>query len=1245
MWCESLVKDPRIVGGACYPGGRDGLTIPGIEGDTSRVQQLRRGHTTAKLPPSPSSSVNPSALLRPILFVICLANIVLAPLAKAELLVFYRFETPNGGTVINDGILAGTGTIVGGATFGPSRHALYGSAFIGNRTGANDAHIETGLTGTQLGMGPGGVYTAMAWINWAGGSGHVDHMVFGQLDGPGNGAQLHHGIRDDSAPNNIHFGGWGGPQDISDAGAVPANEWTHVTWQYDGTDKVTYVNGVEAARAAGNNITDPSLEVIIGGHGRDANPVQSFNGSIDEVKIYNEVLTAAQIVEAMGPTNLSDGDQDGDGLSDVDELDVYGTDPEDPDSDSDGMEDGAEVNAGLDPLSSVGDDGATGDPDNDNLNNLAEVNVHGTDPHDSDSDNDGLEDGEETVEGTMPLEPDTDGDTLTDGAEVNTHGTNPLNTDTDGDNFDDNVEIAANTSPTDPNEFPAVDPGAPLIYYPFNVESGTVVENLGSAGTSGTLTTAGSYGSSKDEDFGTAFEGNRLGANDAVVITGMDGTELGMGSNSTSYTAMAWIFWNGSSGHVDHMVFGQDDQNAGGNGAQLHHGIRDDSGANIHFGGWGGAQDISDAGAVPAGEWTHVAWQYDGSGPGEAAVYVNGLETARQDKNNITDPALTVLVGGHSRDGSPYHSFNGKLDEVKIYDRALTQEEIQVAMSPLPIGPSINFFTANSLTIPTGAPLILSWNVDGDPTTLMIDQGIGDVLPLTTNGVGQITLDPGPSTNTTYTITAENADGSNTAQVTVGVTDLPIIEFFTSTQTIVAPDTPVQLDWSVVNADSLDLNGSDVTGTTSLGVQPSETSTWTLTATNGNGTSVESVTVTVVIPGEPAISEISASNNSLLTDEDGESKDWIEVYNPSGTTAILNGYYLTDDPDNLRKWRIPNMTLPSGQRLIIFASGKDRAVAGSELHTNFSLRSGGEYLALTKEDGAEMIILSEFDPYPRQFEDISWGVFPDGLTYGYFTSPTPGTANGSGVVDYVRDTNFVPKRGFYDSPFDVTISSDTPDAQIRYTLDGTAPTIATGTLYTGPINISTTTTLRAIAYKPGLLSTNVDTQTYIFLDDVLDQPTNPAGFPTSWNGTGADYQMDPDVVDSPTYSGTIKDDLKSIPTMSIVMRTSDMFGGSGIYANPDNSGSQWERAGSVELFSADGEKDMQVNCAVAHAGWSRSAAAVPQAQLPPAVQAPVRSYQARLPAVRGRHRGCRRGYGELRYRDLARRVQQHLAPR
>ncbi len=231
--------------------------------------------------------MKPSPIIPILLFIPLILSV------RADLLVHYPFNGEGGSTVTNKGS-KNNGTLVGGATYGASKEVTFGQAFYGNRTGANDGYVQTGLTGTELGMGPNSVYTAMAWVKWSGASGQVDHMVFGQEDGAGNASQLHHGIRADSDAN-VHYGGWG--NDLNDAGTVPIDEWTHVAWSYDGNDKIVFVNGVETSRGAGGTMAGHALPVIIGGHGRDAaDPAgQSFNGAIDEVKVFNEVLTAAQI--------------------------------------------------------------------------------------------------------------------------------------------------------------------------------------------------------------------------------------------------------------------------------------------------------------------------------------------------------------------------------------------------------------------------------------------------------------------------------------------------------------------------------------------------------------------------------------------------------------------------------------------------------------------------------------------------------------------------------------------------------------------------------------------------------------------------------------------------------------------------------------------------------------------------------------------------------------------------------------
>ncbi len=108
------------------------------------------------------------------------------------------------------------------------------------------------------------------------------------------------------------------------------------------------------------------------------------------------------------------------------------------------------------------------------------------------------------------------------------------------------------------------------------------------------------------------------------------------------------------------------------------------------------------------------------------------------------------------------------------------------------------------------------------------------------------------------------------------------------------------------------------------------------------------------------ISEFMARNQITLRDEDGTYSDWIELANASSNDVNLDGWYLTDTTNNLTKWRIPATNIVGNGYLIIFASGKNRAVPGAELHTSFNLSGGGEYLGLVRPDG--VTIASEFAP-------------------------------------------------------------------------------------------------------------------------------------------------------------------------------------------------------------------------------------------------------------------------------------------
>jgi len=168
------------------------------------------------------------------------------------------------------------------------------------------------------------------------------------------------------------------------------------------------------------------------------------------------------------------------------------------------------------------------------------------------------------------------------------------------------------------------------------------------------------------------------------------------------------------------------------------------------------------------------------------------------------------------------------------------------------------------------------------------------------------------------------------------------------------------------------------------------------------------------------------------------------------------------------------------------------------------------------------------------------------------------------------DLDFDNDRGYYDTPFNLQLTVNDVTATIRYTTNGTAPTPTSGTIYSSPINISTTAYIRAIAYN-SLDTTKVLTHTYIFPNDVINQPNNIAAFPST------NYGFDASVVNHPTYGSQLYDALTGVPSLSLVMKLSDF--------NNVHDGSV-EVPTSVEILLPDDGKGYQANGGLERAGGS-----------------------------------------------------------
>jgi len=201
-----------------------------------------------------------------------------------------------------------------------------------------------------------------------------------------------------------------------------------------------------------------------------------------------------------------------------------------------------------------------------------------------------------------------------------------------------------------------------------------------------------------------------------------------------------------------------------------------------------------------------------------------------------------------------------------------------------------------------------------------------------------------------------------------------------------------------------------------------------------------------------------------------------------------------------------------------------------------------------------------------------------GLGEHYFAVDSPREANAEEYWLYVEDTKFDHDRGFYDAPFDLVITTPTEGAEIYYTTDGSAPSATHGTLFNPatPIQITGTSTIRAIGVKANTSPTNVDTHTYLFLDDVITQSTDGSSPGGDWpttniNGQSIIYGMDPDIVGAYNTIDEVKDSLLSIPTISMVTDLAHLFSpGSGIIVNANMDGAAWERPASFELIYPEG---------------------------------------------------------------------------
>ena len=177
----------------------------------------------------------------------------------------------------------------------------------------------------------------------------------------------------------------------------------------------------------------------------------------------------------------------------------------------------------------------------------------------------------------------------------------------------------------------------------------------------------------------------------------------------------------------------------------------------------------------------------------------------------------------------------------------------------------------------------------------------------------------------------------------------------------------------------------------------------------------------------------------------------------------LNGWYLTDKPNNTTKWQFPGSFIISGNSVgIIYCSGLDE-INGGVAHSNFKITQTkfNEVFVLSDASGN---VVDSISVVPAQKSHSRGRDINGGSTWSVFTTATPNANNTGAMLEYAPMPTFSQTSGYYSGPFDLTLTSTDPNALIYYTTDGSSPD-NTANLYTAPFNISSTSVVKAIAYS------------------------------------------------------------------------------------------------------------------------------------------------------------------------------------
>jgi hypothetical protein len=444
-----------------------------------------------------------------------------------------------------------------------------------------------------------------------------------------------------------------------------------------------------------------------------------------------------------------------------------------------------------------------------------------------------------------------------------------------------------------------------------------------------------------------AAPGSQRAANFSNAVSPKRFVRAGAGidfTGSEPFSAMAWI----RGGPQDATILGDMLQGGTYRGWELHAGTTANGGSATGLTIWllnaypSNAIQVSSPVNVLNNAWHHVAFTYDGSRSAAGVkVYIDGAVAAASATLNSLTATIANGAGAElnlgSRQNGANHTFTGLVDEAAVFSHALSAAEVaQIHAGGL-------------------APLL------APPALAATDPLSGETVAVLSNA--EVTF-------SREVVGVAAADLLINGQAATGVVALSGSRYrFAFASPAVGN---VTFAWAEGHGIA-DRSGRPFAGTG-----------W-------------SAVLDPTLPPPPVyISEFLASNAGGLEDEDYSTPDWIELTNPGPGRADLDGWSLSDDPAGRTRWTFPATTIRAGERLVVFASGKNRAQTGAPLHTDFRISSDGGHLALLRPDGTAAHVMAG---YPAQEANVSFGPQPgtalaDGTAaWRYFLEPTPGSVN------------------------------------------------------------------------------------------------------------------------------------------------------------------------------------------------------------------------------------------------------------